>query len=379
MSTQQLLDPESFPYDHYLQVKEKRERFLYEWAQGLHPQEVPVVIYPSWDMWNDDTCRDRERFLRMNLWGMAESANWASDAVFPHLEPWYGVGLYASAFGCRYYWEGNSAPQTHPIYKSADEVAHITTPRVGDSEPMREVLERIRYYRQVTHDQLPICLTDTQSPNDTASLLMEVNEFFTVSSFEPERLERFMNAITDTIIAFSEMQMEALGPVLSLPGHLMLCHPSWSGISVSDDNMAMLSPKAYEVAALPYNARLARHFGGIALHSCGVIGHNIPIQLRTPELKQVECAACILARDSDPSPNKPESLRDGYRGSGVIVKVRLNKDEVELLDRLLAPDLLCAVAVTGVETQAESEQIYERFKERIRRITASWPTVQPKA
>jgi hypothetical protein len=63
----------------------------------------------------------------------------------------------------------------------------------------------------------------------------------------------------------------------------------------------------------------------------------------------------------------------------VIVKVRLNKDEVELLDRLLAPDLLCAVAVTGVETQAESEQIYERFKERIRRITASWPTVQPKA
>ena len=78
-------------------------------------------------------------------------------------------------------------------------------------------------------------------------------------------------------------------------------------------------------------------------------------------------------RDSDPSPNKPESLRDGYRGSGVIVKVRLNKDEIQLLDRLLAPDLLCAVVVTGVETQAESERVYERFKEHISHITSSWP------
>ena len=371
--SQQMLDPESFPYDRYLRVKEKREQFIYEWAQGQRSRDVPVLIYPSWDMWNDDTCRDRERFLRTNLWGMAASADWASDFVFPHIEPWYGVGLYASAFGCRYYWEGNSAPQTHPIFRSADEVADIKAPRIGDSEPMQEVMARIRYYRQVTHDQLPICLTDTQSPNDTGSLLMEVNEFFTVSSFEPERLERFMHAITDTIIAFSEMQMEALGPVLSQPGHLMLCHPSWSGISVSDDNMAMLSPKAYEVAALPYNAKLAKHFGGIALHSCGVIGHNIPIQLRTPELQQVECSASILVRDSDPSPNKPESLRDGYRGSGVIVKVRLNKDEIELLDRLLAPDLLCAVVVTGVETQAESERVYERFKEHISHITSSWP------
>lgn len=371
-------DPGTFPYDRYLTVKEERDRFLDEWARGLRPREVPVLIYPSWDMWNDNTCQDRERFLSCNLWGMAASAEWASDGVFPHLEPWFGVGLYASAFGCQYYWEGNSAPQTHPIYRSADEVAHIKTPPIGASEPMREVLARIRWYRQVTHDQLPICLTDTQSPNDTGSLIMEVNEFFAVSSYEPGRLERFLNAITDVIIGFSEMQMEALGPTLCSPGHLMICHPSWAGISVSDDNMALLSPRAYEVAALPYNSRLSQHFGGIAIHSCGVIEHNIPVQLRTPGLKQSECAACIITRDADPSPNKPESIRDGYRGTGVIVKVRLNKDEVALLERLLAPDLLCAVCVTGVESRAESEQVYQRFKEHIAGITSSWPQARPK-
>ncbi len=153
----------------------------------------------------------------------------------------------------------------------------------------------------------------------------------------------------------------------------MICHPAWVGISISDDNMAILSPCAYETAAMPYNAHLARHFGGLAIHSCGVIGHNIPAQRRTPHLQQMETSASILVRDSDPSPNAPESLRDGYRGSGIILKVRINKGEVALLERLLAPDLRCALHVTGVESREEAERVYDEFKERIAKITATWP------
>ena len=370
-----LPNTESFPYDEFLSVQEERDQFIYEWDQGLRSREVPVIIMPAWDMWNDNTCADREMFLRWNLWGMIVSARWRSDSVFPHLQPWYGVGIMASAFGAKYRWKGDSAPQTRPVFQSADEVADVKTPRPGESEPMKEVLDRIRWYREVTHDRLPICLTDTQSPHDTASLLMKTNEFFTVSSFEPERVRRFMNAITDLTIAFSEMQMEAIGPVLSLPGHQMLCHPRWSGISLSDDNMSMVSPKVYEAAMLPYNSRISEHFGGIALHSCGKVGHNIPMLLRTPGVNQTEHGVCAIVKDSDPNPNEPGSLRDGYRGSDVILKVRLHKSEIDLSDRLLAPDLKCALVVTGVESQEESEEVYQRFKKRIRCIVEEWPNV----
>ena len=370
--TPELPNPESFPYDEFLAAQEERDQFIYEWDQGLRLREAPVIIMPAGDMWDDNTCADRELFLRWNLWGMILSARWRSDSLFPHLQPWYGVGIMASAFGARYRWEGDSAPQTRPIFQSADDVADIKTPRSGESESMKEVLDRIRWYREVTHDRLPICLTDTQSPHDTASLLMETNEFFTVSSFEPERVRRFMNAITDLIIAFSEMQKEAIGPNLLLPGHQMLCHPEWSGISLSDDNMSMLSPKVYEAAVLPYNSRISEHFGGIALHSCGKVGHNIPTLLRTPGVSQAEHAVCAIVKDSDPNPNEPESLRDGYRGSDVILKVRLHKSEVELLDRLLAPDLKCALVVTGVESQEESEEVYQRFKARASLIAEQW-------
>lgn len=109
----------------------------------MHLREVPILTLPVWDMWNDNTCADRELFLSLNLWGMVTSAEWASDSVFPHLQPWYGVGLMASGFGAKYNWEGNSALQTRSIFRSADEVADIMMPRPGESEPMKEILDRI--------------------------------------------------------------------------------------------------------------------------------------------------------------------------------------------------------------------------------------------
>ena len=134
----------------------------------------------------------------------------------------------------------------------------------------------------------------------------------------------------------------------------------------------MVSPRVYELAMLPYNTRIAEHFGGIALHSCGKVSHNIRSLLKTPGVQQVDQPVCAIVKDSDPNPNEPESLRDGYRGSDVILKARLHKSEIELLDRLLAPDLKCALVITGVESQEESEQVYQRFKERICRIAEQW-------
>jgi hypothetical protein len=370
-----LVDPELFPYEHYLQVREKRQRFLDEWWRGLHPRDVPVVIFPVFDIWNANNCYDRERQLGQNLYGMQASAEWPSDDVFPFLEPWYGVGVFATAFGAPYILDGESPPQTRPIFTRVDEVQNLRTPHPGQSPALLEVLDRIGWLRKVTHDRLPICLTDTQSPNDTASLLMETNEFFASTLAEPERLAPLLDRVTDLIIAFTEMQMEAIGLALIQPGHQMISLPGWRGISISDDNMAFLSPRAYAATSVPYNGRLGAHFGGVALHSCGSFKHNIPAQLHTTDLTQVECAVCYLTRAGDPNPNPPEALRDGYRGTGVLVKARLDKSEVELLDRLLAPDLKVLLQVGGIETRAEAEQVYRQFKERIARITAAWPTM----
>jgi len=156
----------------------------------------------------------------------------------------------------------------------------------------------------------------------------------------------------------------------------MLCHPKLKGISGSDDNMVMLSPKTYEEAVVPYNGLLGEYFGGVAVHSCGQIGHNIPAVLTTKNICQAEHAICINEKDSDYDPSDPEPLRDGFKDSGVILKVRINKNEVELLDRFLAPGLKCVLHVTGVETREESEEVYKKFKDKIKAITEKWSEMQ---
>lgn len=365
------MDGRSFPYDSYLAVKERRDRFLAEWAEGRRPREVPVVFAlpaEELNLWGTK-CRSRETLLEENLRGLATSALWGGDSVFAALEPWHGVGVYANAFGCEYMWTDFDAPQTLPIFETADEVAGLRKPDPADSEIMNMVLDTIRYFRRETGDRLPICLTDTQSPCDTASLVMATNEFFVVGTFEPERLAPLMNAVTDLIVEFSEIQMEAIGPCLIRPGHNMTSLATWPGISISDDNMAFISPASYEVASLPFNSRLAKAFGSLSIHSCGPISHNAPLQLRTPDLFEVDCH---VARRSDPGPNRPEDVRDVYRGTGVLVKVSVDKDDLGALPRLLAPDLKCVVEVWGVTSRVESEVVYQQFKDEIARITSAW-------
>ena len=367
-----LIKPESFPYDEFLEIKEQRDNYVGHWLSSGDGNNAIINVQPGWDMWNDNTCADRDRFLAMNLWGMAESAKWKSDCVFPHLQPWYGVGIIATPFGAEYMWSGNSAPQTHHIFKSVDELNGIETPQVGKTGPMKEVLDRIAWYREVTKDQLPISLTDTQTPFNTASLLVETNEFFANISLAPEKLAGLLKAIAEVIINYSDMQLEAIGPNTSMPGHQMLCHSSLKGISLSDDNMTMLSPKAYEEVMVPYINMISEHFGGVALHSCGRVAHCIGALKKVKGLQQVEHAVCCITKDSDPDPNEPEPLAQGYRGTGVILKVRLNKTESELLDKLIYPDLKCVLVITGAESKAESEQVYDTFKKKIDQITSKW-------
>ena len=358
----------SFEYDKFNATLEQKDRFITDWINSEHDNDVPLWIVPNVDLWTYDTCRRREEFLHKNLKLLQKSMEWKSDIVFPHLQPWYGVGIFATAFGAKYIWDENFCPQVRPIFSRTEEIEHIKKPAIENSEPMLEVLERIQWYREATNDQLPICLTDTQSPHDTASLLMETNNFFLECSCFHEKYEKFLHAITDLVIEFSEKQMEAIGPRLSLPGHQMLCNTHFKGISISDDNMVMLSPQTYEISSLPYLQKIASHFGGLAVHSCGNVTHNIHNLLKIKGLEQIEHAACVINK-SDPKPTPPENIQAGYGGSGVIAKIRLHKSESCLLEKLLAKDLKCLVKITGVESKEESELVYREFKEKAMIVT----------
>jgi hypothetical protein len=360
------MKPEKFPYDRFLKFKEQKENSLVQLLSAVPPfTDVPVLVTAPCDVFGAVSA-DRVRSLELQLDALALSMQLESDLAFTYLEPWHGVGVYASMFGCPVEWSTFDAPQTHPVIKTVDELQDLPKPNVLGSEMARRVIDTIHYFRQQTGDQLHIVLTDTQSPNDTASLIMETNEFFAYHRQDPTRLTPLLDRVTDAIIEFSELQFEAIGPCRVQPGHIMLSGKKLAGISLSDDNMSFLSKEAYQNCSLGYNNRLAEHFGGIAIHTCGNFVQHYEMVKQMPGLIMFDCAIAGV----DPSPNNPLKLSKSFAGSGVLLKVRMGfgDEYLPLLDDLVDPNLKLIVQIASDGDVEKSRTMYWKIKEKCREV-----------
>ncbi len=353
--------PEEFNFDRFSYFQEEMRSRMLRFLRGETKAPMVVQRAPS-DHWGSRS-HNKEDSLSAQLDSFHMAMRLHSDLAFNYLEPWHGVGVYAAAFGCPVLWYSHDAPQTKHIYSSLEELSGLRYPDIKRCELMQMVLSSISYLREKTGDSIPVSLTDTQSPNDTASLILDTSEFFASSIAEPEELEPLMDMVTRLIIEFSDLQIEAIGKAnLAAPGHVMPSDVSLRGISVSDDNMAVVSPLSYRNTSLPYNTRISEHFGGIAIHTCGNYRHTLPLLFETPGLTMVECAL----RGADPNPNKAEELLPWFDGTNVVLKVRVGPEELEAVYPLLGGvKLVVDVLCTG--NLDERNRQYEQAKEQILR------------
>ena len=142
-----------------------------------------------------------------------------------------------------------------------------------------------------------------------------------------------MQKITDLIVEFSRVQAERIGPELLMqPGHIMPSVVGGTGISISDDNLAVSSPRINRQFALPVDRQIADQFGGVAVHSCGVWTHTMSMLRDMPNIMAIECAVGHGRGDHDPNPNPPADVRQAIADSSLILKVRFDTD----IDKALA-------------------------------------------
>jgi hypothetical protein len=211
------------------------------------------------------------------MYNIEQTRSLGSDWI-PFLEPWHGVGIYADAFGSETGWPEDDYPWTEPFIERIDEVYSLGTPVAGKSPLMERVLGTIEYFKSQTDGQVPISMTDTQSPMNTASLIVRTEELLTACYTNPDAVHHLLDQITELMIEFSRMQLKLIGPNAVRPGHIF---PGGGrrGISVSDDNCSMVSAEIYRAFFLPYFNRLSRAFDGIYLHSCGNFSQNLEAML----------------------------------------------------------------------------------------------------
>ncbi len=326
-----------------------------------------VMQSPPGDIWG--RCNTIEEIYENNIRYFAKCLQNPYTDTLPYLEPWIGVGVYANAFGCKYLWRDDNAPDTHYCYHKIEDVKNIENPDWRKSPLMKMVIDCIHYFNEKTRGVLPIVLTDTQSPYDTATLILDTTEFFTACYTDQEVVMDFLQKITNLVIEFSKEQMKAIGmPALVQPGHIFPASSQLKGIALSDDNVAVASPDINESIAMPFNQQIADAFGGLAVHSCGNWGHTMPIYKNIRGLFMIDCA---LGSECDPNPNSPAAVRDALRGSGVIAKVRVGSDMIEIekiLGQLIVPDLQTIVQIEYVE--GKSQENYKKVTGLLERFYA---------
>ena len=163
-------------------------------------------------------------------------------------------------------------------------------PDFSRAELYQHAIRQMRYFREVVGTRIPVGPPDLQSPIDVACMIMGCTQLVYAMWDEPERVHALLRMITDATVtscrAFAE-EMETDWP---------LSHSDWwmpRGIFLSDDLMAVLSPELYREFAVPYNEALAEEFGGLGLHSCGRILHNVENVARTKGILALNTQECL--------------------------------------------------------------------------------------
>ena len=336
--------------------REQREAKLKEFYAGT--RKYIIIQRPTYNLWGE--CNSVEGILENNMKHLESwlSMEWTDE--LPHLQPWVGTGVYANAFGCEYLWRDGQAPDTRYKYYSIEDVKDIDCPDWRESHIMGMVLDAIDALLDRTRGAFPIALTDTQSPCDTATLVLETTEFFTGLYTHPAVVADFMNTIADLVVEFSTVQGKRIGEErVSRPGHVMPSLPGFRGITISDDNLAVSSPTLNEQFSLPADKKIGDAFGGTAIHSCGVWDHTM--KKLSPEEGFM---AVDLAVDGfwDPNPNAPKAVRSAIQETGVIVKARVNPDSsvfLQQLDELVGKDmrLILDIPVVGEGGEAYPTEV----------------------
>lgn len=203
------------------------------------------------------------------------------DDYVPSLAPGIRQGLIPTAYGAQETWDSGHY-WVKPLVNTAAEFLELPQPDFATTGMTAEALALIRYFRQATGRRLPIQMPDMQGPLDLAANLLGTQCLVEEMIDHPQPTHTMLARLADDFITFMRLVEDAAeGDLVPIHCHPMVWLPRGTGMALSEDLLAVLSPRLYEQFGKPYNERIAAEFGGVIIHSCGNIEHNLAALAQT--------------------------------------------------------------------------------------------------
>jgi len=210
------IKPENFDFGEYASFAEN----LNEKCDTFWKGDSGVVVYRRMRVAECFSygCKDMKSSLENQLGALQKSMLFKAD-VPNFLEPWYGIGTIASAFGGDYLWLEGNAPALKANFTSLEELLAYKPQEVSQTNIGRHTLNMIEYFMDKTHGLLPVSFTDTQSPLNMVGHLLPLDQFFFDLMMEPEMVVKFFDILAGLSIRFNQEQQQLIGDSLVYPGH----------------------------------------------------------------------------------------------------------------------------------------------------------------
>jgi hypothetical protein len=351
--------PEAFDFDAYIDY----ESSLLQRCRAFWMAESGVLVYRRMRVGEVYSygCRDMKASLRWQLGALHKSMQFKAD-VPNFLEPWYGIGVVAGAFGHEYVWKEKQAPAVRPKFKSVSEALAFESVSVAEGPIGRHTLEMIDYFLDRTGGRLPMSVTDTQSPLDIACNIVDMNSLFVEMLDNPEDVKVLLMRLAELLVDFTRQQAERVGEALVWPGHGFASCRCFEGLGMSEDSAMLLSGQQYLDFAAGPAGHAARPFGGSGFHCCGNWSGKIDAVKQVAGLRMVDGA---FSAATDPSPNPPEPFAEALANTGIVVNARIvggPKTIADIVKRLCKPGVKLIV-VTYCQTPEEQAEAYDCIHE----------------
>lgn len=257
--------------------------------------DVPLIINTSCYFAFSSRDKPTDYFTSPASMVRYQEAGWAkhlaavSDDAVPYFMPWYGTGVLATAFGAevRLPQAPDSDPSIcGPVITQPGDVARLRRPDPERDGLMPTVLRTIAWAK--AHSDLPVGLTDMNSPLSTAAQLVGYDRLFAWMFDEPAAVHDLMGLVTDAFIAWVRLQKERIGEPLDASNGLQgTWSPPGVGVWASDDDLVAIGPQQYQTFVAPCMERAFTAFGGGSLHFCGNGSHQARLISGLPGVRVV--------------------------------------------------------------------------------------------
>jgi hypothetical protein len=339
------MEAKDFPFDAYAAYEAEREARCKAFWKGT----AGVLVYRRMRVAEVFSygCRDMKASLRNQLGALAKSMAYQAD-VPNFLEPWYGIGTIASAFGTDYHWEPGQSPSVCNRLGSVGDVLKTRDIPVAETAIGKQTLAMIRYF------------PDTQSALNIAGGLVDITSLMMEMMDDPEAVRQALRRVGERLQEFNEAQHQLISAATVFPGHGFASSRHFSSLGISADNVLMVGSEMYRELVAEEDERDCAAFGGVAFHSCGDWSNRIPMVKALKGLRVVDAA---FGQETDPSPNPPELFSEAFANTNIVLNARIvgDADTVEqIVCRLWRPGLKLIV-VTYCATPEEQREAYQRI------------------